>query len=54
MSIQPNLDPLVPSNWGPAEGPVFATNEEEHVYGPGHAAFVTSPGMKTNSYISYC
>ena len=45
MSITPDKDPLVPSNWwyGPP-GPVFYRNDAEGVYTTGHAAFTLSPG----------
>ncbi len=44
MSILPDVDPLLPSNWGPAKGPIFSENIAQNVYGPGHAAFTTSKG----------
>ena len=44
MSIQSDLDPLVPENWEPVVEQVFMTDNDEDVYGPGHAAFTTSPG----------
>ncbi|CAL8125710.1 unnamed protein product [Orchesella dallaii] len=45
MSIDEGLDPMVASNWwyGPEDGPVFYKNEEEDVWGPGHASFTVSP-----------
>ncbi|ODM87328.1 Extracellular exo-alpha-(1-_5)-L-arabinofuranosidase [Orchesella cincta] len=45
MSIDEGLDPMNASNWwyGPEDGPVFYKNEEEDVWGPGHASFTVSP-----------
>lgn len=39
MSIDAGQDPMVASNWwyGPEDGPVFEKNEDEHVFGSGHA-----------------
>ena len=44
MSIGPDKDPMNPTDWwfGPNE-PVFWRNDDEDVYGPGHASFTTSP-----------
>jgi GH43 family beta-xylosidase len=45
MSIDGDKNPLNISDWwyGKEDGPVFWRNDEEDVYGPGHASFTTSP-----------
>jgi GH43 family beta-xylosidase len=45
MSIDQGLDPMNASNWwyGPEDGPVFYKNDDENVFGSGHASFTTSP-----------
>lgn len=45
LSLDDGKDPLVPSNWVQLyDEPLFYENEEQGVYGPGHASFTTSPG----------
>ena len=45
MGIDDLKDPLEPSNWWhKVDSPVFWRNDEQSVYGPGHASFTTSPG----------
>jgi len=45
MSIPADKDPMVPENWDVGTNqPVFLRNDEEEVFGPGHASFTYSPG----------
>jgi GH43 family beta-xylosidase len=44
MSIDASRDPMNISNWKSWPEPVFTSNEEESVFGPGHASFTVSPG----------
>ena len=45
MGIDDLKDPLVPSNWwNDVDRRVFWRNDEESVFGPGHASFTTSLG----------
>ena len=39
-------DPMVPQNWTKSEQPVFAKNEANSVYAPGHNSFFKSPDGK--------
>jgi len=45
MSIDGDKDPMNTAEWwyGDPNGPVFWRNDEEGVYGTGHASFTTSP-----------
>jgi GH43 family beta-xylosidase len=46
MGIDELKDPLVPSNWwNDVDRCVFWRNDEQNVYGTGHASFTTSPGQ---------
>jgi GH43 family beta-xylosidase len=46
MWLEGARDPVDPGNWWhKITGPVFWRNDEESVYGPGHASFTYSPGM---------
>ncbi|WP_456297202.1 family 43 glycosylhydrolase [Vibrio sp. AK197] len=42
LSIDENADLLDASNWHKALSPIFVTDEEKHIYGPGHNSFTTS------------
>jgi len=53
MGIDDYRDPLVISNWWHNRtGPAFYKNEEEGVYGPGHASFTYSPD-RTEGWLAY-
>ena len=43
LHAPPGSDPLDPSVWRKAEGPVIATSTTGKVYAPGHNGFFTSP-----------
>lgn len=46
MSISKLANPLIYENWHRHDQPVFSRNDEENVYGVGHASFTTSPGKQ--------
>lgn len=48
MGIDGFADPLVASNWWRHDRPVFWRNDDQNVYGVGHASFTKSPGMNNN------
>jgi GH43 family beta-xylosidase len=51
-SIADGADPMNPANWRQHPGPVFARNNAEGVYGPGHNGFFRSPDG-TEDWIIY-
>ncbi|CAL8071954.1 unnamed protein product [Orchesella dallaii] len=51
-SIEFGKDPMDPSNWVAAPGPLFIRNDEEDVYTTGHAAFTVSPDL-TETWMVY-
>jgi hypothetical protein len=52
MGISKKADPLRTGKWWRSDRPVFARNDAEGVYGPGHASFTTSPNG-TEHWIVY-
>lgn len=46
MGIDNGKDPLNSDNWWRHDQPVFWRNDQENVYGVGHASFTKSPGMQ--------
>lgn len=42
LSIDDTQDVLNPAHWAKQPAPVFQTNWEQHIYGPGHNSFTTS------------
>jgi GH43 family beta-xylosidase len=46
MSLIPESDPLIPSNWVKNPTPVFSTKIVSNAFGPGHNAFFKSPDGK--------
>jgi len=52
MGIDDLRDPLIPNNWWRHDQPVFWRNDEQGVYGVGHASFTTSID-RTEPWIVY-
>ena len=48
LTADENADPLNPSSWIKSSQPVLVTSEENHIFGPGHNSFTTSPDGKTD------
>lgn len=44
MGVDNLADPMNPANWWRHDRPVFWRNDENDVYGVGHASFTRSPG----------
>lgn len=52
QSLPPGADPMVPADWTQHEGPLFAANDAEGVWGPGSNGFFASPDG-TEDWIVY-
>ena len=48
LTADENADPLDPKAWHKSPAPVFATSEANHIFGPGHNSFTTTPDGKTD------
>lgn len=48
LTADENANLLDPASWIKSEGPVFATCEENHQYGPGHNSFVKAEDDETD------
>ncbi|WP_322906380.1 family 43 glycosylhydrolase [Paenibacillus sp. SGZ-1009] len=51
LTADEDANPLDPASWTKSATPVFATNETNSQYGPGHNSFTVSPDGKTDILI---
>lgn len=48
LTADENADLLDPKSWTKSPVPVFSSNDDHHIYGPGHNSFTTTPDGRTD------